>query len=297
MNAMGAGVALVLAALVSLVSPASLVLLGAAGATGAAVAAAERFGPWRGVCEPACRLVSPVEFGLVVEIVPVDDGGLGIVLHPLDPEPDSALIFAFASHPADLVVPAAAWRQATRARVAITDPHLRAAWLEILPTGGALTVSWLSATGEPRRAEPPVAEARPALAWLEAATGHRVRIVDPEAPRRSWARDPAAFLATVRACRREGEREVTAVRRAFAWTESEDAVLVVDDRGEERLCVARRDGSAVTAWRPVAADDPLPPHDPAAPHLTLPPAGDCYDQEILRDETGAIVGILSHGNC
>ncbi len=266
-------------------------------AAGAAAHAREvRFDAWRGVCDPQCTLASPVEFGLVLGIRPAPDGGLAVTLAPLEPRPGSTIELHVPAHDATLRLTEDAWRQSERHRVDVIDPHRRALVLELVQGARELRVAWHSAAGERRMAELPVAGAGPALDWLAETTGHRVRTVDPEAPGPSWAARPERFLAALDACRSRGEAPIVAVRAASDWTEREQALLVVDERGRERVCVAVRDGSVVTAWRvPGEADAAL--RERSSARLTVPPSGPCFVHEVLRSPDGGIVGILSREHC
>jgi hypothetical protein len=262
----------------------------------ALAAAAEpvlRFGPWRCACAPGCELATPVEFGARLFVRPAADGGLAVTLSPLDPAPGTPLRFDFAADAPPITVPASRWRSDAGQRVTLTDAYDRAVVLEWLPAAATTTVRWTARTGEPRAAEIPTAEAGAALAWLTEATGHRVRVVDPEAPRDAWADDPGAFMAAVEACHRDGTHEVVRVIGAVRWTESADAVAVLDARGGLRRCVVRRGDGVVTGWEPL--DDRGP--RAAGPILTLPPAGPCHAHETLRDADGALVGIVSEHRC
>ncbi len=257
-----------------------------------ASAADRRFGPWRGVCDGSCRLVTPVEFGARLHVAPAADGGLGVAVTPLAPAPGTPVRFDFGDDAPTLTVPAGRWRLETETRLSLIDPHDRAAVLEWLFAAKTTTVRWRGADGAPRAAEIPTAEGLAALEWLVEATGHRVRVVDPETPRASWAADPDAFAAALDACRRHADHALVRVLNARRWTESEDALLVVAADGRRFHCVAPRDGSAVTAWEVVADEG-----TEGGPVLTLPPAGDCWTHEVLRDGAGALLGILSSRTC
>jgi hypothetical protein len=255
--------------------------------------APHRFGPWRGGCDPTCTLATPVEFGARLHVAPAADGGLAVAVTPVEPAPGTPVRFDFGGSSPPITVAAAGWRADGGGRLTLTDPHDRAVVLERLPVAATTTVRWTPRSGEPRAAEIPTAEAGEALAWLTEATGRRVRVVDPEAPRVSWASDPRAFVAGVEACRGDGGHEVVRVVGAARWTESQDAVVVVDGEGVRRRCVVRRGEDVVTGWE--RHDERGPPA--AGPILTLPPAGPCYAHETLRDADGGILGVLSEARC
>ena len=251
-----------------------------------------RFGPWRGDCADACRLVTPVEFGARLHVAPAADGGLAVAVTPVAPAAGTPVHFEVGALP-PITVPAARWRADGDGRLTLTDPHDRAVVLELLHPAATTTLCWTARSGEPRAAEIPTAEAGRALAWLTAVTGRRVRVVDPEAPQVSWAGEPRAFVAAVAACRRDGGHDVVRVMGAGRWTESEDAVAVVDGAGARWRCVVRRGEGVVTAWE--RHDGRGPPA--AGPILTLPPPGPCYAHETLRDADGGILGVLSADRC
>lgn len=252
----------------------------------------QRFGPWHAACDPTCTLATPVEFGARLLVRPTADGGLDVVVEPLEPAPGTPIRFDFAADAPPITVPAARWRGDGRGRVTLSDAHDRAAVLEWLPATATTTLRWTTRTGEPRAAEIPTADAGRALFWLTDATGRRVRIVDPEAPRTSWANDPLAFARALDACRRDG-RELVRARAGERWTESEDALEVMDASGVWWRCTAERDGGTVTGWREL--DDTAPTR--AGPLLTLPPLGACYVHEVLRAADGSVVGVLSYDTC
>ncbi len=252
----------------------------------------QRFGPWSAACDPTCALATPVEFGARLHVRPATDGGLDVVVAPLEPAPGTPVHFDFAADAPPITVPAARWRGDSRDRVTLTDAHDRAAVLEWLPVAATTTLRWTARTGEPRAAEIPTADAGRALEWLTEATGRRVRIVDPEAPRATWADDPLAFASALAACRDDG-RELLRVRAGERWTESEDALEVLDANGVWWRCSARRDGETVTGWRELDESAGRRP----GPLLTLPPAGACYVHDVLRATDGTVVGVLSYDIC
>jgi hypothetical protein len=258
----------------------------------AAAVSVERFGPWSGACEADCTLATPVEFGARLHVRPADDGGLAVVVAPLEPAPGTPVRFDFDAEAPPITVPAARWEGDSRGRVTLTDPHDRAVVLEWLPVAATTTVHWTARSGEPRAAEIPTAKAGEALAWLTEVTGRRVRVVDPEAPRTGWAEEPLAFAPALAACRDDG-REIIRVRAGERWTESEDALEVMTADDGWWRCVARRDGATVTDWHALAASEEVP----AGPLLTLPPAGACWVHEVLRAGDGAVVGLISYDTC
>ncbi len=259
----------------------------------AAADAPHRFGPWRGSCDPTCALATPVEFGARLHVAPAADGGLAVAVTPVEPAPGTPVRFDFAADSPPINVPAARWRGDAGGRLTLIDPHDRAVVLEMLHPAVTTTVHWTARSGEPRAAEIPTAAAGPALAWLTEATGHRVRVVDPEAPRMSWADDPRPFLAGVEACRRDGGHDVVRVVGGARWTESQDAIAVVDAAGARWRCVVRRGEGVVTGWE---RHDERGPRA-AGPISTLPPAGACYAHQTLRDADGWILGVLSEDRC
>jgi len=259
----------------------------------AAADAPQRFGPWRGSCTPTCMLATPVEFGARLHVAPAADGGLGVAVTPVEPSPGTPVRFDFGGASPPITVPADRWRGDAGGRLTLTDPHDRAVVLEWLPAAATTTVRWTAQSGEPRAAEIPTAKAGRALAWLTEATGHRVRVVDPEAPQVSWASDPRSFVAAVEACRRDGGHDVVRVVGAARWTESQDAVAVVDGAGARWRCVVRRGEGVVTGWE---RHDERGPRA-GGPILTLPPVGACYEHEMLRDAEGQILGVLSEDRC
>lgn len=272
------------------------VLVTALVTAGVAAAAAElhRFGPWRGGCEPTCTLTTATASGARLALRPAADGGIAVAVAPLTPAPLTAVAFTFGDPARRLDIPAARWELAGDGTVQLQDAHDRALVLELLPIAPSVTVAWTTAAGEARTAVVPTAEASAALAWLTEASGHRLRVVDPEAPRVTWSNAPAAFAAAVGACRRDAARALVRVRHAERWTESEDALEVRDAAGAWWRCVARRDGSAVTGWSVLdEADD----RGGTAWILTLPPAGPCDRHEVLREADGTIIGLLSRSEC
>lgn len=247
----------------------------------AAAAQLHRFGPWRGVCAPVCTLATATASGARLMLRPAADGGIvvAVAVAPPTPAAATALTFTFGDAARRLAIPAARWELAGDGTVQLQDAHDRALVLELLPIAPSVTVAWTTAAGEARTAVVATAEARAALAWLTEASGHRLRVVDPEAPRVTWSNAPAAFADALGACRRDATRAIVRVRHAERWTESEDALEVRDAAGAWWRCIARRDGSAVTEWLALGGGDG---RGGTGPIPTPPPAGSSDRHELRR---------------
>lgn len=280
----------------------------------AAQPATGSFGAWNGLCDPtSCRISTSAQApgdlryraGLRIE---AERGGTPrIVLSPLPPLPgETSLLDVSVDGERLSTLPAeTGWRQTdSRNDFAIVDPVSQPKVLAAMRPGGRIEFAWSDRAGSRRTASFSLIGVTAGLTWLErnadisvepqVATTATGTGRDPEAIDTPWAQNPAAFLPAITACQLAAPASFARVLTATRWTESEDAVLVSDSVGLQRLCMAVRDGSRVTDFRPVLAEDRLPP---IGPILTPSPVGPCYANESLIGEDGAVVGVLSRNIC
>ena len=108
-----------------------------------------------------------------------------------------------------------------------------------------------------------------------------------------WTRGLGGYLKAIRACLRKAPAAVA--RIGNAWEDPEqDQTVAVRLRGTDGatwVCLARRNGSEVLAWRETNAYEALPPEGPLFyPDPSGLPAGACGKPVQVLDEYDAPVG-------